>query len=242
MLYRPFTIVIALLFFCFTAIAVRAEVLIDDFGDGPITLDRELGESRITAEQSGLSTDSVIGGSRAFSLRAGDRNSGATGGVTVEIDPETQSFNYTTDPGITAVNFAVTYGSLDEPLGADLTIGGADRLRFEFASAAFFGYNNKGYFDIGVRTVNDDHDFWGGGAYVGVPSSDSPFYVDVPFSELQAYQPYALDFSRVISFYFGSANGNIPGNFVLDRIVAVPEPNAVLLGCLGVLLLAWRRR
>ena len=242
MLYRPFAIVIALCLSFFTATAVHAEVIIDDFGDGSVTLHRELGESVIYDTQSGLSTDSVIGGSRSIHFGVRDFVAGATGGATVEIDTIPGVLNYTTDPGMTVANFDIIYGSLNEPLGADLTAEGNDRFRFEFSSAAFSGYNDKGGIQLIVSTVNDDHEWWSGSAVITIPTSESPFHLDVSFSELQGHQPCALDFSRVISIRYGSSNGYLPGTFILDRIVAVPEPSAVFLGCLGLVFLAWWRR
>jgi len=221
-----------------------AAMIIDDFGAGAVTLRREVGQLRITELQSGLPTASVIGGSRSFSLGARDYfGTGASGGVTLNVDTTFGELEYTNDPGITAVNFEIRYGSIDEPLNSNLAMGGNDRLRFGFKWAAFEPTDDRFLaFDVRVETEHDTLGTWGGYGSARIPNQASPFVVDVLFKDIQQGQPYALDFSRVVFLYFGSGNGRLPGDFVLDYVVAVPEPTTNVALGIGAMLVGSSRR
>jgi hypothetical protein len=222
-----------------------AAVIIDDFSAGAVTLRREVGQPWIFRElQNGLPTASVIGGSRLFSLAARDYfHTGAAGGVTLDIDTASGELDYTNDPGITAVNFEIRYGSIEQPLTANLAMGGNDRLRFGFKWAEFEPIGDQyAFFDVRVQTKHDTLDTSGGGASAIISTEATPFVVDVLFKDMQRGAPYALDFSRVVSISFGSSNGYLPGDFVLDYVIVVPEPttNAVL--GIGAILVGISRR
>lgn len=219
----------------------RAAMMVDNFRDGAVTLQRKLNDPSISDTQSGLSIQSTVGGSRTIAFRVRDYARGATGGAQIQVDATAGVLESTTDDGITPVNFTVSYGNLAEPLNVDLTGNGADRLRFTFSSADFSSTSGNGFFDVRIITVNDDFGSWSGSAFITIPSSPSGFYVDALFADIQGGQPYALDFSRVIAIQFGSGNGLLPGSFVLDHVVAVPEPTVFSFLAFGSVILLRRR-
>lgn len=237
---RTITSIVATLVASLLVAAHADAIVIDDFGDGAAAMHREIGDPKFTNVQSRLDPASVIGGSRLIEFHALARPKGSLGGVSIQVDPDLGQLQYASDPSITAVNLAIRYGSPAQPLNANFAAGGADRIRFEFLSTQLTsGLGNVGHFDVRVVTLHDTLGTWSGGASLIIPSSTTPLSLEIPFTEIQRGQPYALDFSRVVAFDFGSSNGNLFGSFLLDSICTVPEPSTLAIAVVGVALATW---
>jgi hypothetical protein len=164
----------------FCLVPARADLLIDDFTSGPITLSG----TSASRTQSGLP---VLGGDRAI----------AWNGVIVQDPPPPAapmtmtvdtanggSFIYNGAPNISAANFQLRYSgwvSSAPKMNVDLGASG-DTLAIDFASANFFG--GHGNFDIVLNSEspNGDGSFRLGGLYkfVGVNNSATPFTLLMP--------------------------------------------------------------
>ncbi len=227
--FRDFRLV-AMLCVALAAACTSHAVLIDDFSDGAASLRREVGDPQITDIQTGLSTDSVIGGEREVTLGA----IGSPGAVTVDIDTDAEQMIYDTDPGVLGVNFFAKYGSIDDPLHVDFTAGGADRIRFEFESASF---SVPALLDVLLTTQSDvtSTGRTGGSQSIVLTSSDHPFVLDVFLDQFS--QVERMNLADVWSISFGTGNGNLPGSFVLNSVRTIPEPSSVALFGMGLLAL-----
>lgn len=205
-------------------------VVIDDFSDGSIELRRIIGDPIGMAAWGLLDRDHVLGEMRTFKFRAYSPT-GALGGTTIAVHADSGKLKYESDPGVTAANLEFSYGPPFQPLFADFTVGGADRLRFQFD---FTDFETPAAFDVRVRTISySEVVTWTAIASLQLPNSAVPFSVDLPFSKLQEAQPYLMDFSQVIEFSFGSSNGSLLGEFVLDSITTVPEPATIAIAILA---------
>jgi hypothetical protein len=193
---------------CAAALQVEpvSAVVIDDFSAGPLAIEVVRYETK-SATMSPLPTDQTLGGARYVTLNG--LGPTAASSVRVGVDTAAGEFLYDADPGATAANFLVKYGAT-QSLQADLTADGSNAIVFDFAFANF--ESGHGNFDIFLTTQP-------GGRYMYVPIANSA----TPFSLVLPYQAFktganGANFANVSSFWWGTGNGNLRGDFGLTGI------------------------
>jgi hypothetical protein len=198
-------------------------IVIDDFSQGGVTLSDAVGGGSAADLKTGLDPAHTIGASRYVTFNALQIQSGATGQVTVQVDPAAGVLRYSPDTGLTAANFAVEYGNTSlgqPPISLDLLADGADRFRFDFDATQGQSF----FIDFLANSAN------GASAYVykQIPVSSAPFSFDITFAEILSNIP-TLDLSHITRITFGTGNGNFRGTFALSSVSTVPEPSSFFL-------------
>lgn len=181
-------------------------VVIDDFSAGPLSLEAIRYQPK-SVTVSSLPVDQTVGGSRAVGLSA--LGPTAASSVRVSVDTDASEFRYDADPGATAANFLVRYGTTQN-LQANLLADGANAIVFDFAFANF--ESGGGNFDLQLVTQP-------GSRYLYWPIANST----VPFSLVVPYRAFtsssgSVNLANVSSFSWGTGNGNLRGDFSLSGI------------------------
>jgi hypothetical protein len=200
--------------------ACARAVTIDDFSQGAVTLVDALGPGSVTDLKTGLSPAHTAATARRVSFNAIDPSPfGSTGSVTVKVDTANGgSLKLMPDPGLTAANFFISYGTTSLGLPAmslNLLAGGADRLILNFgytipdATSQFASF----HMDILFRSSNGQTY----STFPLFPNSSTPFSFEMPFSEIKSRQPN-LDLANITGLTFGTSNGTMQGEFELREI------------------------
>jgi hypothetical protein len=205
-----------------SAIHARADLLIDDFTSGPTTL------SGLSASltQPGLP---VLGGDRAIAWNGVIVTDppAPVSAITMTVDASNGgSFIYNGSPNRSATNFQLRYsGRISNPPKMNVDLGAyGDTIAIDFASANFLG--GHGNFDI---VLNSESDTMGGlYKFVRVDNTTTPFTLLVPLGGPNPPYGNTLDIHHITELSIGTANGNLPGSFVITSIRAVPEPMCAL--------------
>jgi hypothetical protein len=194
-------------------------ILIDDFTQGAVTLSDPVGPGNASDLKTGLDPAHALATARFVTFNALQIQTGATGQVTVQVDPSGGGcLRYSPDPGLTAANFFVEYGStsVGEPtMSLNLLADGADRFSFDFVSSQGSSF----FMDFLVTSANGAQAY----IYKQFPVSSVPFTTGIVFSELLNSRP-TLDLAHVTQIEFGTSNGNFRGSFALADVRTVPEP------------------
>ena len=199
---------IAVIFLLITTFVNRTllAITIDDFSAGSFSIEVLRYETE-SATQIGLPTTNTLGGSRFVTLNGLGPTPQSS--VRVSVDSAFTEFRYDADPGSTAANFRIVYGSATN-LQANLLADGTNSIVFDFAFADF--ESGVGYFDISVTTQP-------GGRYLYVPvvNSASPFSLVLPYRAFETGYPGA-NFADVSKLTIGTGNGNLRGEFAFSGI------------------------
>jgi hypothetical protein len=195
-------------------------ITIDDFTQGPVTLVDKLWGDGVANLSTGLSASHTAATARHVAFNVVDPYPwGDTGNVTVKLDTANGGLvKVMPDPGVTPVNFFISYGTRRLGLPAmslNLTAGGADRLILDFGYAFPDPTNSAARFMMEV--VLESSNAWSDNVSPVIPNSATPFSVEMPFSEIKARWPN-LDLSNIINMQFGTSNGTMRGAFELRNI------------------------
>lgn len=195
-------------------------VTIDDFSVGPLDIVSPLGAPPIHVSQTDLDQAHVISGIRSFGMNViAGPGGGGDGNVRVTIDPARSVFEYHADFDLTAANFALVYGDLDDDTPFDLTADDANAIVVDFASADFdesSGLGLGGLLYVIVESgVGQQATYSGIGTIV--EDSTLPFSLVFPFRQFARRAPNA-DFSQVTRVSLNAPNGYLFGDFTLTGI------------------------
>ena len=206
-----------------------AGVLIDDFTAGPIPL-TSLSSTGQNFIQSGLPTDSLLGGHRDVWGRS-------INSATLELDTTASQFQY--DAVQSFGYFTIDYGS-ETPLNINLTADGSDAFLLSFSDtsiASYNGINKRGLYRFAVSDSTSTHNATIESEMFAL---DGDGGIVVPFAAFPL-----IDFSGVTMIRVDAARIEEGSQINLNSISTInliPEPSTigstvVLLG----LLLAFRR-
>lgn len=218
-----------------------ADLVIDDFTQGPLDLEAASGE-RDSSVQDGLN---VLGGVRETRLGAG---SGGSGSLTIATPPDdaTGSLAFSSTP--TSVGLVPSFGlqydgnpdgnssTANGQLGnVDLTEGGNDRLQLRFLSEP-----EVGSFSFLITNAATEQ------GYIEI-DFDGRLIYEILYTDItNEFGGGPVDYSDVVAFSFGIiVNGSVDATqvVILRDIRAIPEPSsALLLSAFGLGLLLRRRR
>ena len=211
-------------------------LLIDDFTEGGVTLTAPLGGGTFSDLKTGLDPAHIAPTARHITFNAIDPFPfGDVGSVTVEVDTSgAGALRHLPDPGLVAANFFVSYGNtlLGLPaMSLNLTLDGGSRLAFDFGFTQPNPGGGSSSFaaDLFLRSGNGV----GFSNFTQIPTSSTPFTVDILFSDMLAASP-SFDLTDVTEISFGTSNGTLRGPLELLRVYTIPEPT-----CLSLAILAF---
>jgi hypothetical protein len=194
-------------------------VVLDDFKSGPVVVETNTTPfHRVSLEQSGLPTASVLTGSRSFDVTEGSRSGLTllpTDNVSFEVVTSGEgSLVYRADGGLTGINTFLSYKSAPTNIAA----AGENAIVLDFGSTDFG--TGGGAFDLSLQSASTSSY-----KYFGVPSDPGPRSVAIQFSLLSGFNPGGFTGLRI-----GTSNGNLRGSFELLAIrtarVATGDYNA----------------
>jgi hypothetical protein len=213
--------------------SANAEVMLDSFETGPVTVTADTANSNVTVPQNSLSADEVVLGLRRTTVQ-GDLASGfveaqvSSGTATyISNDPE---FNVSTIFGVSFDGrLLLTYLADNRFEPFDLTSLPGDTFAIDVESVSLSG-DSAPEASIALG---------GGRVAFDLVESTTPYTILVPFSELTAS---GSDLSNAINLSFDFSQIGPDTEFSLQAIRIVPEPAAFTLFMFGSMTLLSRRR